>query len=163
MIDFLSWVPDWNEGDDGHALAFADDPDFVPFDGHEVLPRDHPRILARRSVNATPSRPPLIPAKQADRIAVLYERWRFRIGEIAYSRFRKEVTDAMAAHNFLELWNAIDAFWEARMFARDRDRQFMTFNKWTAELPTYVKWGLEPLTRNGKPTARAKRFDAMTQ
>lgn len=157
-VPIAEWVPPGKPGDIGFAIKFSQDAEFVAFDGHEVLRRDHPRVLAHRVSKVCPSKPPLISANATDRFNVLWERWRFRVGEVAFSRWKRSAMDAFETHGMVKLWNAIEAFYEARLFATERDRQFLTFDKWLAELPMYIKWGMQPLEVNGKPTERHRRF-----
>lgn len=136
------------------------DPDAIPFEGRDTLPREHPRLIAWRNMHTAPSEPTPCPTEPSAQLAVLWWRWRYRVGEVEEKKWRSLVTPALQSHGIIKVWNAIEAFHEARDTATDRERHFMTLHKWLDSLPDYIEWGMTPLERHGKPTHRLRRLTA---
>ncbi len=113
------------------------------FPGIDELDELHPRRQACVSVFTAPSRPRSFLHDPTWQLNCLWERWRFRLGEVQYSRWAKLAKPALQLYTFLDLWNAIEAFREARQSSPDRGR-FLTVNSLFDALPQYVETGLTP-------------------
>lgn len=84
----------------------------APFPGRAALAELHPRVQAFTECADTPSRPFAIGADPKWQLDCLWERWRYRLGEVPYARWSKEIKPALQVHAFVDLWNAIEAFRE---------------------------------------------------
>ena len=145
------------EGDNGPILSHSEDVDVVPFPGYADLPWSSPRIQARRSVREAPSRPPLIRSDVKWRVDCLWERWRYRIGEMHYGRFAMVIKPALDVYSFGELWNAIEALYESRELARGV--AFVpSWQQFVDDLRNYVRVGKMPYRNDvGDLTSRGVR------
>lgn len=111
----------------------------VAFPGCDVLHETHPRVQAVVEVDDAPSRPRLIVEDPKWHLDCLWERWRYRVGEVEYPRWKKQVAGALQLYSFVEMWNAIEAFRETGM--RQHGNRLAA---WLDALPRYIVAGRMP-------------------
>ena len=135
--------------------------DFLDFPGRTALTDAyHPRIMAWVKVRRAPSQPPVIGQDDKWQLDCLYERWRYRVGEIPYGRWVRDMKGALQLYSFVGLWNAIEAFRESRQPTYTANR----FGMFLDNLREFVTTGAMPY-RNaaGDLTTRGARAQALRE
>lgn len=113
---------------------------YEPFNGSTTMAVLHPRVQAWVRSDTQPSRPPCIVVDPKWQLDCLWERWRYRIGEVEYGRWARTVRGAVQLYDFVDLWNAIEAYRESLGVRR-------TVNSllgWLDSLPKFIEQGRVP-------------------
>lgn len=150
-------------GDEAPATQYDEDwsheVEFLDFPGRDQLAEAfHPRIMAWVRVKRAPSQPPVIGRDVTWQVNCLYERWRMRVGQIPYGRWVRDMRPALEVFSFVQLWNAIEAFYEARHQYPNSYR----FSAFCEGLRDHVTMGAMPYRNaEGDLTTRGARVQAL--
>lgn len=127
----------------------------------EELANDHQRIVACRW-QQEPGEPPVQLDDAEWQLGVLWERWRFLIGEVQFADFKKRVKPMQQVHSFVTLWRSVMGWCEIRELASEREKPFLTIRQFEDRIRDAIELGSMPLyDADGHKTARLIRRERM--